>query len=48
MQQTISINTLRPVESFQSSISSNYHPDPNNMYYQSDSVSQKPSDYISL
>jgi len=45
MQQPISINTLSPIESSQSSISSDCHLDPNNLY-QSDSVSQQPSDFI--
>lgn len=48
MQQPISINTLSPIESSKSSISSDYHADPNNLYYQSNSVSPKPSDFINV
>lgn len=49
MQQSISINTLSPVESSQSSISSDYHLDSNNMlYHQSGSVSQQPSNFINV
>lgn len=49
MQQPISINTLSPVESSQSSISSDYHLDPNKtLYHQSGSVSQQPSNFIKV
>jgi len=49
MQQPISINTLSPVESSQSSNLSDYHLDPkNSLYDQSVSVSQQSSDFINV
>lgn len=48
MQQSISINTLSPVESSQSLISSDYHLDTNMLYHQFGSVSQQPSNFINV